>query len=110
MIRRPPRSTLFPYTTLFRSAAEALWRIEHRASDLLPHYLDLLTAANAEVRAASAWRPGRLDDDSRPVVLILAGALRDEDFEVRQQAGVKRGKFRGAPLAARPVPRSAHGA
>src|SRR5260370_30264534 len=25
MIRRPPRSTLFPYTTLFRSPAE-LWR------------------------------------------------------------------------------------
>src|SRR3712207_7921659 len=25
MIRRPPRSTLFPYTTLFRSMAEALW-------------------------------------------------------------------------------------
>src|SRR5256885_10962639 len=24
MIRRPPRSTLFPYTTLFRSAAQAL--------------------------------------------------------------------------------------
>src|SRR5256885_11948855 len=24
MIRRPPRSTLFPYTTLFRSAAHAL--------------------------------------------------------------------------------------
>src|SRR3712207_6912647 len=24
MIRRPPRSTLFPYTTLFRSIAEAL--------------------------------------------------------------------------------------
>src|SRR2546429_1861076 len=28
MIRRPPRSTLFPYTTLFRSAAEDCW---HRA-------------------------------------------------------------------------------
>src|SRR3712207_8969697 len=27
MIRRPPRSTLFPYTTLFRSAGTALrWR------------------------------------------------------------------------------------
>src|SRR5438093_9307738 len=26
MIRRPPRSTLFPYTTLFRSAAAALER------------------------------------------------------------------------------------
>src|SRR6266704_5977276 len=26
MIRRPPRSTLFPYTTLFRSAAEGTWQ------------------------------------------------------------------------------------
>src|SRR3989475_7231833 len=26
MIRRPPRSTLFPYTTLFRSLARAPWR------------------------------------------------------------------------------------
>src|SRR2546430_7401788 len=25
MIRRPPRSTLFPYTTLFRSYAHAIW-------------------------------------------------------------------------------------
>src|SRR3712207_8137851 len=25
MIRRPPRSTLFPYTTLFRSPGEAYW-------------------------------------------------------------------------------------
>src|SRR5437660_2814901 len=25
MIRRPPRSTLFPYTTLFRSIAEGQW-------------------------------------------------------------------------------------
>src|SRR5689334_24487533 len=26
MIRRPPRSTLFPYTTLFRSLSPELWR------------------------------------------------------------------------------------
>src|SRR2546430_11476159 len=26
MIRRPPRSTLFPYTTLFRSSQEPSWR------------------------------------------------------------------------------------
>ena len=25
MIRRPPRSTLFPYTTLFRSFSSCLW-------------------------------------------------------------------------------------
>src|SRR5258707_76877 len=36
MIRRPPRSTLFPYTTLFRSAAESLAQhfFENRASQL----------------------------------------------------------------------------
>src|SRR2546422_3960827 len=28
MIRRPPRSTLFPYTTLFRSSAEVRLNIE----------------------------------------------------------------------------------
>src|SRR3712207_7241411 len=27
MIRRPPRSTLFPYTTLFRSEEERLWLV-----------------------------------------------------------------------------------
>src|SRR3712207_8820551 len=26
MIRRPPRSTLFPYTTLFRSGVAPIWR------------------------------------------------------------------------------------
>src|SRR2546425_1493941 len=33
MIRRPPRSTLFPYTTLFRSETERLmaWYAERRA-------------------------------------------------------------------------------
>src|SRR3712207_8341334 len=31
MIRRPPRSTLFPYTTLFRSEAVRRWDREHQA-------------------------------------------------------------------------------
>src|SRR2546427_2229082 len=30
MIRRPPRSTLFPYTTLFRSAHSPLWLVLRR--------------------------------------------------------------------------------
>src|SRR3989442_11088672 len=38
MIRRPPRSTLFPYTTLFRSQSRVAWRRhlsdeEHRRAD-----------------------------------------------------------------------------
>src|SRR5438045_5975392 len=32
MIRRPPRSTLFPYTTLFRSARAESQRRDHRAA------------------------------------------------------------------------------
>src|SRR3989442_4749456 len=35
MIRRPPRSTLFPYTTLFRSAARAPRAADARAPALL---------------------------------------------------------------------------
>src|SRR3712207_7453967 len=50
MIRRPPRSTLFPYTTLFRSVGLGVHEVEeipipievrHR-SGLGPHALELL--------------------------------------------------------------------
>src|SRR5256885_9569556 len=36
MIRRPPRSTLFPYTTLFRSPTSTLWPTCTRLSILVP--------------------------------------------------------------------------
>src|SRR3712207_8542601 len=36
MIRRPPRSTLFPYTTLFRSRTEGQGSVEASAAELLP--------------------------------------------------------------------------
>src|SRR3989441_13366004 len=35
MIRRPPRSTLFPYTTLFRSQREGETRLETAACEVL---------------------------------------------------------------------------
>src|SRR5258708_10907398 len=38
MIRRPPRSTLFPYTTLFRSTRT--YPLDAAASDLLRAFLD----------------------------------------------------------------------
>src|SRR2546429_7109827 len=39
MIRRPPRSTLFPYTTLFRSAAlaEKIFAIAERPAHVVAH-------------------------------------------------------------------------
>src|SRR3712207_8521781 len=59
MIRRPPRSTLFPYTTLFRSR-------RHRR-----RHLALLPRADArdarpDGRVAPALRPRRADAQERP--------------------------------------------
>src|SRR5258708_29240867 len=38
MIRRPPRSTLFPYTTLFRSVC---WRTDHDIEDVREPIVDV---------------------------------------------------------------------
>src|SRR2546430_7900170 len=51
MIRRPPRSTLFPYTTLFRSDRKnplAAIRIFQRASEGNPDWTLTLKTRNAE--------------------------------------------------------------
>src|SRR3712207_6885954 len=39
MIRRPPRSTLFPYTTLFRSVPHGIRRAEHPARQRAREYV-----------------------------------------------------------------------
>src|SRR3712207_2953589 len=44
MIRRPPRSTLFPYTTLFRSGREELPLAESALTPLLRRARDTLDA------------------------------------------------------------------
>src|SRR5258708_16019928 len=49
MIRRPPRSTLFPYTTLFRSVYGSLLLQGGRPADAVP-----------ELEAAVARDPGRV--------------------------------------------------
>src|SRR2546425_5327161 len=69
MIRRPPRSTLFPYTTLFRSPADrrrieqhvgALQRREARAFGvpLIPAH-ERPDPSHARVEGAEAEVPGR---------------------------------------------------
>src|SRR2546422_8561314 len=60
MIRRPPRSTLFPYTTLFRSAAGievALDGIErHRAAGQHRHIADRTAQSSDVVGSAVVHR------------------------------------------------------
>src|SRR5262245_46812654 len=65
MIRRPPRSTLFPYTTLFRSFAEFVAEIHGGYSSILfmPQYREpmaqrLLEAAR-DILATYPEFPGR---------------------------------------------------
>src|SRR3712207_279613 len=68
MIRRPPRSTLFPYTTLFRSDA----RIRTGDGAMKIHSLDLrfallvcgalLSASAAQAQATRTWVSGVGDD------------------------------------------------
>src|SRR3712207_8776888 len=60
MIRRPPRSTLFPYTTLFRSARRQPRRGDLRHGRLRP----VLGAAQARRRQA-------LEDLQRPPAALL---------------------------------------
>src|SRR3712207_8592849 len=47
MIRRPPRSTLFPYTTLFRSGLEPVQAARCRAELVLPGPVVLRAVAGA---------------------------------------------------------------
>src|SRR3712207_7270666 len=58
MIRRPPRSTLFPYTTLFRSGLR-LEQSAGRRPGLAP--AELLAGLVAEALAGAAADPGGLD-------------------------------------------------
>src|SRR3712207_1994243 len=65
MIRRPPRSTLFPYTTLFRS-------------------LQLLAATQAHALRSKVYF---LDLDLRPEVELFPFGLRGEDVAQLAPAG-----------------------
>src|SRR5256884_1655494 len=79
MIRRPPRSTLFPYTTLFRS--------------LGPHLLDQAFVLFGTPHAIAADIGSERD-----------GALVDDAFDVTLHYPTLRAVLRGSMLAAAPGP------
>src|SRR3989454_4207206 len=56
MIRRPPRSTLFPYTTLFRSVVQQLRRREDRLHVGRPGQDDAVADADRPARRAPVGR------------------------------------------------------
>src|SRR2546430_9942242 len=70
MIRRPPRSTLFPYTTLFRSERRAELRVHHR---LHQRVLDAQGGPGERVRlpARSEEHTSELQSQSNLVCRLL---------------------------------------
>src|SRR3712207_6983549 len=67
MIRRPPRSTLFPYTTLFRSGgatAGGRGRVPDRAGDR-PAFRREAGRVRADVAAARLFDPPAPDGDRK---------------------------------------------
>src|SRR3712207_7388913 len=82
MIRRPPRSTLFPYTTLFRSL-----RGEPRARPSLVDHVDRLVGEEAvgdvALRELRRREQRRVGDRHSVVVLVL---LRSEEHTSELQS------------------------
>src|SRR5256885_13104991 len=85
MIRRPPRSTLFPYTTLFRStliddvAAVSCSTPTHAAETAVPLHC-------AQARASVARCAAALERHGRHAVVVRARALRSEEHTSELQS------------------------
>src|SRR2546421_3592670 len=63
MIRRPPRSTLFPYTTLFRSRRSRRAAAPRGTARRRERQGDALQAGDGDLRSiVAAHRPGVLED------------------------------------------------
>src|SRR3712207_8645939 len=83
MIRRPPRSTLFPYTTLFRSSTLAAGR-ETRVLRDAPS--PVLSVASAETFMETIAVNGVVADPEDRYELIVTGAQRSEEHTSELQS------------------------
>src|SRR5262245_63472102 len=102
MIRRPPRSTLFPYTTLFRSGAE---RMPHDLSHL--GFLAGQIGKSVDRKSGSAGMP-------RPIsyavfCLKKKKSIRGEPRHLPRRPGANARRVAvPEPLAAEPLSRLRH--
>src|SRR3712207_8285309 len=81
MIRRPPRSTLFPYTTLFRSRLPATLVAEH--ADQPSHLVERL-ASHLPDRGSHLHDPLRIAVDQAPRRAGLRSEEHTSELQSRQ--------------------------
>src|SRR2546430_7703694 len=101
MIRRPPRSTLFPYTTLFRSDVDralarqpAIEIAAHAVSaEVLPHL-----APRPEEAQRSEEHTSELQSQSNLVCRLLLEKKKPRRAHLRQTAYTLMGKAFGSAL------------
>src|SRR2546429_585975 len=74
MIRRPPRSTLFPYTTLFRSPVAARRRMSSASSSSS----SFVTLASPRRASADRTRSGEARSSLRSITALLSRYARRE--------------------------------
>src|SRR2546426_2654816 len=80
MIRRPPRSTLFPYTTLFRSRAQTYRNIEILIAD--NHSMDSTAAIAQGAASRSEEHTSELQSPCNLVCRLLLEKKKKPQFGV----------------------------
>src|SRR2546426_2114131 len=71
MIRRPPRSTLFPYTTLFRSVPGSAQALEHEPTHGAKHALVTVRAQHPHILDRSEEHTSELQSPCNLVCRLL---------------------------------------
>src|SRR3989442_10254525 len=99
MIRRPPRSTLFPYTTLFRSAPPSLgWWVTRRTPNRNQVTKSKVPAPGASVNLRHYRRVGGSDGCARGAQRVVASGGGDLSVPGPHRRALR------LPLASGPCP------
>src|SRR3712207_3015173 len=94
MIRRPPRSTLFPYTTLFRSNAPPA---RSGSAPRAPVMRQRVLARGSSLSAGSAFKSLRWKRDGGTPAEVLRGELAAGGINILAPAGPQRGRESEVP-------------
>src|SRR5206468_11054470 len=87
---RPPRSTLFPYTTLFRSSGEPLWdEIRRLIEGLLETLWEMGVLTGATSAERSEEHTSELQSRSDLVCRLLLEKKKRECTSVNREGGVR---------------------